>query len=103
MPYRLLIPSLVFLAAAESAVAAEPTPAEIARAIKQLADDDFDVRERASDLLWKAGTAAESALREAMKTGDAETKARARVSGGSPLPARRQGSRHRVDEDVHRA
>jgi tetratricopeptide (TPR) repeat protein len=68
---------LLMVATASSARAAEPTAEEIARAVKQLGDDDFDVREKASRLLWSAGQAAEPALRAAVKNGDAEVVLRA--------------------------
>ena len=57
---------------ASSVRAAEPTAEDIARAVKQLGDDDFETREKASRFLWSAGAAAESALRAAVKDGDAE-------------------------------
>src|SRR5262245_26843811 len=58
-------------------VAAGPTAEEIARAIKQLGDDDFAVRQKASQFLWEAGPAVEPALREAVKGDDAEIVLRA--------------------------
>jgi hypothetical protein len=59
--------------------AAEPKPEEIARAIKELGDDRFKVREKASAFLWKAGRAAETALQEAAASNDAEVARRART------------------------
>jgi tetratricopeptide (TPR) repeat protein len=55
-----------------------PTPEEIAQWIKQLGDDEFAVREKASELLWKAGRAAEAALEKVVKSGDPEVVRRAR-------------------------
>jgi tetratricopeptide (TPR) repeat protein len=57
---------------------APPSKEQIARWIEQLGADDFDVREKASQALWNAGDAAEAALREALKSGDAEVARRAR-------------------------
>jgi tetratricopeptide (TPR) repeat protein len=57
--------------------AAEPPPEEIAKAVHQLGDDRFMVREQATAFLWKAGKAAEPALREALKSDDLEVVRRA--------------------------
>lgn len=57
--------------------AAEPTEAEIAKAVKQLGDDTFQVRERASGFLRAAGRQAEAALVEAAKSQDREVARRA--------------------------
>jgi tetratricopeptide (TPR) repeat protein len=54
-----------------------PTREQIARWIEQLGADDFQVREKASQALWKAGDAAESALKAALKSSDAEVVRRA--------------------------
>src|SRR5262245_52447868 len=54
------------------------TPDEIAKAIRQLGDDSFDVREKATQFLWKTGSGAEPALHSALKTADPEVRARAR-------------------------
>jgi tetratricopeptide (TPR) repeat protein len=56
---------------------AAPTPEQVAEWVKQLGDDDFATREKASKLLWEAGKAAEPALRKAAESGDAETARRA--------------------------
>jgi len=54
-----------------------PTKDQIARWIKELGDDNFDVRESASKKLWEAGEAAEAAVGEAVKSSDAEVARRA--------------------------
>lgn len=72
---RMMAVSLLLLAGLGS-LAAPPTPAEIAKAIKQLSDDSFEVREAASKLLRTAGKTAEPALEEAAKSSDAEVSRR---------------------------
>ncbi|HEX5105858.1 MAG TPA: HEAT repeat domain-containing protein, partial [Pirellulaceae bacterium] len=63
---------------AEAPVAQEaPTAEEIQAAVGKLGADDFRVRQAASDLLWRAGRAAEAALREALKSNDPEVRFRA--------------------------
>ncbi len=57
--------------------AAKADQASIARWIRDLADGDFEAREKASNSLWKAGNAAEKALQEAAKSDDLEVKKRA--------------------------
>ncbi len=54
-----------------------PTKAQIARWVAQLGDNDFNVREEASRLLWLAGEAAEPALQKVLNSGDAEVIRRA--------------------------
>jgi tetratricopeptide (TPR) repeat protein len=54
-----------------------PTAADIARWIKELGDNDFATREKASRKLWAAGEAAEDALRVAAASDDPEVKRRA--------------------------
>src|SRR5262245_6152675 len=66
------------LLAALGSLAAPPTPEEIAKAIKQLGDDSFEVRQAASKLLRTAGKAAEPALEEAAKSTDAEISRRSK-------------------------
>jgi tetratricopeptide (TPR) repeat protein len=51
---------------------------ELARAIGQLGNASFEVREKATRWLWSMGKAAESALLEASKSRDPEVAARAR-------------------------
>ncbi len=53
-------------------------PAEIERAVRELGDDDFAVRRRATHELWQAGEAAEPALRAALESPDPEVVSRAR-------------------------
>lgn len=55
------------------------TPEEIAAAIRRLGDERFAEREKASAALWAAGRAAEPALKEAAKSGEAEVARRARA------------------------
>lgn len=62
----------------ESATRAEPpSEADIARAIRDLGDARFAVREQASQTLWQAGRAAETALERALESRDAEVVRRA--------------------------
>ncbi|MCH7728015.1 MAG: hypothetical protein IH991_16290, partial [Planctomycetes bacterium] len=49
----------------------------IAKAVRELGDDQFSVREKASRFLWRQGLAAEAALVVAAKSKDAEVRARA--------------------------
>ena len=58
---------------------APPSQDDIDRAVRQLGDDDFQVREQATRFLWSAGKAAEPALRGALKSGDPEVARRART------------------------
>ncbi|MCG8587421.1 MAG: hypothetical protein MI757_22165, partial [Pirellulales bacterium] len=69
--------SVCTLAATGMRGAEKPTAAEIARAIEQLADESFRIRESASSLLWQAGLAAREALEEAAKSEDPERSQRA--------------------------
>lgn len=55
----------------------QPAAGEIARAIAQLGAAEFAAREAATDLLWKAGEAAEGPLREAARNTDPEVRTRA--------------------------
>jgi tetratricopeptide (TPR) repeat protein len=55
-----------------------PTAAQIARWVKQLGDEDFEVRELASRNLRLAGEAAEAQLSKAARSGDLEISRRAR-------------------------
>jgi tetratricopeptide (TPR) repeat protein len=52
--------------------------AEVRRAINQLADDSFDVRQHATDELWSMGESAVPALERALQGDDAEVRLRAR-------------------------
>jgi hypothetical protein len=75
-PHRLLIPALL---AAMSLSHAEDQPvAEVAEWVRQLADEDFQVRERASLELWELGEAALPALEAAVSSTDPEQAIRAR-------------------------
>src|SRR5262245_29536119 len=53
------------------------TPEQIQQAIKELNDRNFNIREKASRMLWEAD--AEEPLRAALKNGDAETARRAKA------------------------
>ncbi len=57
--------------------AAAPTADDIARAIDDLGAETFDARQAATDLLWRAGQAAEPALAQAAKSTDPEVRTRA--------------------------
>lgn len=54
-----------------------PVPANIEQAVRELGATDYRTRERASELLWHAGPAAEAALRKAIATNDPEVRERA--------------------------
>jgi tetratricopeptide (TPR) repeat protein len=55
------------------------TPADVARAVAQLGDGDYLVRQQASSFLWQAGKSAEPALRDALQSADAEVVSRAQA------------------------
>lgn len=55
-----------------------PDAATIARWIRDLGDGDFEVREKASERLWRSGIAAEKPLSEATRSDDPEIRKRAR-------------------------
>lgn len=75
-----LVPlSLLLLAAnLSSAPPAAPTEEQINQAVRQLGDDDFKVREKASAFLWNAGRPAEKALQQAARSDDIEVARRAK-------------------------
>jgi tetratricopeptide (TPR) repeat protein len=58
-------------------LAQEPTADQIADAVRQLGDDNFTVREKATEFLWKVGRQAEKALEAAAQSDDRETAIRA--------------------------
>src|SRR5947209_8855818 len=62
---------------AKPATPAIPTAAEIDRAVRDLGDESFEARERASRLLWSAGEAAREALKRAAGGDDPEVASRA--------------------------
>jgi Tfp pilus assembly protein PilF len=70
--------AILLLEAAASGAQTGQTAEEIAQAVKQLGDDSFAVREKATKFLGNAGRAAESALQAALKSDDPEVAARAR-------------------------
>ena len=61
----------------KSAKAAGPTKAQIAQWVRDLGDNDFDVREQATRKLWEAGEPAVPSLTAALKSDDAEVVRRA--------------------------
>ena len=70
---------LLFTAGLHQAWAQEeeqPAFPSIDAAIRALAEDEFEVRQRASDFLWKAGKAAQPALEKAVNSPDAEVRLR---------------------------
>jgi hypothetical protein len=79
-PCWLLAPALA-LGLAALAPAADPPKADaeqIAKLVKQLGDDDFDTREKATKDLEKIGNPALEALRKAAQDSDSEIKTRAK-------------------------
>jgi tetratricopeptide (TPR) repeat protein len=72
-----LVSGLIVLWHTTTAPAAEPTKAQIAKWIKELGDDSFDVREAASKHLWQAGRSAEEAVQAATQDADVEVRRRA--------------------------
>ena len=73
---------------------AKPTPAQVAHWVRQLGDDDFNLREEASKKLYEAGQVAEAALQEATGSDDAEVAPRRGNHGQiqmGPLSGRSQG------------
>jgi predicted Zn-dependent protease len=74
----LLVLGLACAAAAADPPAKPPTKEQIAEWVKGLGSDSFEEREKASKALWKAGQAAEAALRQVLKDGDPEAIRRAR-------------------------
>ncbi|MBY0526958.1 MAG: hypothetical protein K2R98_26430 [Gemmataceae bacterium] len=74
---RAALASCVLLPTITTFSPAAPTKEEIARAITELGDNNFGVREKASAFLRAAGKPAEPALLEAMASKDAEVSRRA--------------------------
>jgi tetratricopeptide (TPR) repeat protein len=68
---------LASLVCVSAAAPSKPTAEDIARWLRELGDNDFTAREKASRNLWAAGEVAEAALREAAASDDAEVKRRA--------------------------
>jgi tetratricopeptide (TPR) repeat protein len=73
----LVVALLSAVAPAHAAPAPKPTPEDIARWIRELGDNDFATREKASRKLWTAGDVAEAAVRQAANSDDPEVKRRA--------------------------
>jgi predicted Zn-dependent protease len=75
---RIILISVLFHGATVGVVRADPpTAEEIAAAIRQLGDDRFAVRQKASAFLWAAGKAAEPALLDALHESPLEVVRRA--------------------------
>lgn len=75
----LVLCAVVSLAPTSAVFAAgSPSAEQIARWIKELGADSFAAREKASRQLWLAGEAAETALENALQSGDKEVVRRAR-------------------------
>jgi tetratricopeptide (TPR) repeat protein len=62
---------------AQEASVSAPTGEQIARAVEELGASRFEAREAATNLLWKAGQAADAALGQAAKSNDPEVRTRA--------------------------
>ena len=73
-----LVPALMALGQTDVAGGEVLSSAEVRRAINQLADDSFDVRQHATDELWSMGESAVPALERALQGDDAEVRLRAR-------------------------
>jgi Flp pilus assembly protein TadD len=69
----LLLPAVLFA----DPPAKAPTAEQISQWVKELGDNNFEVREEASKKLWEAGELAEAAVLAATKSGDAEVARRA--------------------------
>jgi tetratricopeptide repeat protein len=69
--------SVGVLIVAQATAEVAPTKDQIARALEQLGAPSFEARQAATDLLWRAGSAAETELREAAKSTDPEVRTRA--------------------------
>ena len=74
----ILLPAVLAAGQIDQAARSTPTPEEIDRAVAQLGDEEFLVRQRASQFLWEAGEGAESALTQAAESPDPEVAVRAR-------------------------
>jgi len=75
---RPILAAVVSIFASSLLQAAPPTDEEIAKAVRDLSDRRFTVREKAAKLLWEAGKKAEPALQKALTSDDAETVRRAK-------------------------
>lgn len=80
LPAAILTPALLLglaLLASGQNKPPKDDPASIARWIRDLGDGDFEMREKASEALWRVGIAAEKALKEAAQSDDIEVRKRA--------------------------
>jgi len=73
-----LLPAALAIWQSGEAAQSTPSPEEISRTVEELGDEEFLVRQRASQLLWEAGERAESALTRAAESPDPEVAVRAR-------------------------
>ncbi len=95
------------LAASALAVGQLPQPGEITKLIKELGDEDFQVREKATKRLAEIGVPALDALREAEVKDDAETSRRAAtlvrsISAANRLPIRVKGMEFKLTLTEHK-
>jgi len=79
MKHRFVLIMALFLGPALAWSQGEEEAVAIQAAIASLSADDFQERESASAMLWKAGGAAVEALEQASKSGDPEVAYRARI------------------------
>jgi len=77
MIFRTLIVLTVVLLASLAAAQTAPDPAAVTTAIRQLGDNDYGARQKATEFLWRAGPAIAPALEAALKNPDGEISARA--------------------------
>ena len=73
-----VLPFCTLVSADRPSPLTSPLEEEIQKAIRQLGDENFYVRERATTFLWNSGRAAEPAVREALHSNDPEVVRRAR-------------------------
>ena len=78
LPIVLLMTIVCPWVAGDDKKKASPTKEQVAQWVRDLGDDDFEKRERASKQLWEAGQVAEAPLKEALKSDDAEVQRRSR-------------------------
>ena len=61
----------------QDSTTAAPTTEQLVRAIEELGAPTFEARQAATELLWRAGQAAEAALAQAARNTDPEVRTRA--------------------------
>jgi hypothetical protein len=74
-----MLGGIILVGARAFAQPAKPSDEEIRKAVKDLGDERFAVRQRAMKMLWNARELAEKPLREAANSGDPEVVRQARV------------------------